>query len=132
MVAILAGGAVAMGLHYFSGLHWLVCTVLAAGFVTGANAPDWLEISWRTGANREKRHSLIAHRTITHWVALWAVAFGYCLHHAVSHDNMYWMFLLGFSASGLFHVLMDSATPLGVPWISPFKRIGAVENDGNI
>jgi inner membrane protein len=124
------GGIVASGLYVFSGSNWLICVILFWGFICGSSAPDWLEISWRTGANREKRHSIIPHRTITHWMALWALIFGVCLQHAMAHQNVLSIFFLGFSASALIHVLMDSATPKGVPWLHPYKRIG-IESTAN-
>lgn len=129
--SMLTGTLATVGLYTFAGSNWIICAILLLGFSFGSNAPDWLEITWRTGANRESRHSIIPRRTITHWMAFWAVAFGVCLNHAIGHQNILAIFLLGFSASALIHVLMDSATPLGVPWLHPYKRVG-IEASKNV
>lgn len=124
VTSIVTGATTSAGLYIMAGSNWFICAVLFFGFVCGSSAPDWLEITWRTGIHRENRHSIIPHRTITHWMAMWAMAFGFCLHHTISNQNIFWIFLLGFSASALIHVLMDSATSMGVPWLHPYKRVG--------
>lgn len=131
VASIVTGAITAAGLYFLAGSHWFICAVLFWGFVCGSSAPDWLEIAWRTGAHRENRHSIIPHRTITHWMAMWAIVFGFCLHRSISHQNILWLFVLGFSASALIHVLMDSATPQGVPWLHPYKRVGRDQGFAN-
>ncbi len=86
----------------------------AAGFV-GGSAPDWLELPY--GENRR----VIAHRTWTHWVPLWVLAF-FTL-------NAHWETLpmlgapaMAFVWGALSHLLMDWPNPRGIPLIRPTAR----------
>lgn len=72
-----------------------------------------------------KRHWL-PHRTITHWVPLWAGLMWYILTHpnlnSISQAALLYPLLLGFCGGCLTHILFDWPNPMGVPWILPFWR----------
>jgi membrane-bound metal-dependent hydrolase YbcI (DUF457 family) len=107
--------------------------VLATFFsLLGSTAPDWLEI-------RHSGGTVIPHRTITHWIPVWFMAFCFSLY---SIDPLYFGFfdyltffddyvldinmasiLLGFSIGGLLHLLFDLPNPMGVPFLTPWHRI---------
>jgi inner membrane protein len=70
----------------------------------GATAPDWLE--WVAHAVGVK----VKHRTITHYVAVWAVLAVFFLGVWDFHG-----FGAGFALGGLSHVLADALTVTGVP-----------------
>jgi inner membrane protein len=95
---------------------------VALGAYLGSTAPDYLEMpSWSQGV----RSSIIPHRTITHWVAGWIALLGWTwwnMQHqsaALPLVGVYAVF--GFASSALLHCLMDGLTPMGVPWILPFR-----------
>lgn len=71
----------------------------------GSTAPDWMErLLKRLGKP-------VKHRTITHYVLAWALAFAFAL--------VLWDFhglLAAFAWGGLSHVLADSLTVMGVPF----------------
>lgn len=96
-----------------------IMLAMSVGIVLGSTAPDWMEISWWSGT---KRFSLIPHRTITHWTALWVIFLIVALfeldrsHGAVSYG------VSGFAAGGLLHCFLDATTPMGVPMLNPFVR----------
>jgi membrane-bound metal-dependent hydrolase YbcI (DUF457 family) len=96
--------------------------ITAAGVVIGSTAPDFLEIPrWNNGA----RSSVLNHRTITHWFPLWFLLIGYAwLHRFGSNEFDYflWTFFFGYGLGGLLHILMDMATPMGVPIVLPFAK----------
>lgn len=94
---------------------FLVAAVWMAGIITGASAPDWLEIVIHT---KNTRRSLIPHRTLTHWPVIWLAAAYY-----VWTIHFPWIvesFLFGFIASGLLHIAMDSLSSSGIPLLLPF------------
>ena len=78
--------------------------------------PDWIEIPfYRNGV---RAGSIIKHRTLTHWPALWL-------------GLIYWglqdMTLIGAAAIGaavgaLVHILGDAPNPMGIPWFIPTHR----------
>lgn len=125
LTAIAFGGVVVSSLYtgylqhpYQDASLLLICLFWFAGIVVGASAPDWLELS-HVGRDK-KRHSLIPHRTLTHWPVLW-VGLGYW----VLNSNFNWMIecaMLGFVASSLLHILMDSLSKSGVPILLPFAK----------
>lgn len=92
---------------------------MSIGIILGATAPDWLEIPlWVGGA----RFSLIPHRTITHWVALWVIFLAVALFEVVRNHNTASCGLCGFAAGALLHCVMDATTPMGVPVLNPLER----------
>lgn len=101
-----------------------VLGVLAALFaVPGGTAPDWLECSWWAFGNRS---SLIPHRTVTHWVAMWVGVLAYAMLKLCQHENGFWLLVwpvvAGFSIGALSHCLCDAMTSMGVPVLNPFTR----------
>jgi membrane-bound metal-dependent hydrolase YbcI (DUF457 family) len=107
--------------------------LIAAGCFLGSSLPDQLEIAWHTGGRVKRgwfgprytegtRHSLIPHRTITHWLVLWCAVLGWVLWKTLDEPTRLNLFALGFVMSGWVHVLMDSRTPIGVPLIHPWRR----------
>jgi inner membrane protein len=89
----------------------VVDPILVPGAILGATAPDWLE--WLITPVRRVRH-----RTVTHYLVVWAFAVGFFL--------VFWDFHrigLAFSLGGLFHVLTDAMTISGIPmgWWSDRK-----------
>jgi len=111
----------------------LSALVIAAGSFLGSSLPDQLEIAWHTGGGVKRgwftlhyaegvRHSLIPHRTITHWFVLWCAVMGLVLWQTFDEPTYINLFFLGLVMSGWIHVLMDSQTPMGVPLIHPWRR----------
>lgn len=94
----------------------------------GATAPDWLEIS---GATKDwlghwDRHSVIPHRTITHWWPIWIIPVVFavgalCCGTEIenSYSRILWVLLLGFCAGGISHLLCDVPNPTGIPILGP-------------
>lgn len=108
------------GLLLFAGTNMVPAGLFAFGALFGARAPDWLEIAhWRHG----ERHSLIPHRTLTHWPWPWlAVGFLPWVLFPAGQWPL-WLFALnGFALSGLLHLLFDIMTPAGIPLGLPFGR----------
>lgn len=106
----IAGLGLAAGIAVHTGDYFL-----AAGVVAGANAPDWLEIPWRIN---DVRHSVIPHRTVTHWFLPWVTL----LSCSAMLDGTQWTIVSGFSIGALLHILMDATTPMGVPVMSPLIK----------
>ena len=111
----------------------LVGVVLAIiGGVSGGTAPDWLEISswrrsypntllgWLSLEFTDTRTSLIPHRRITHWVLAWAVLMSVSVF--LIENSLLQAYLIGFSAGGLTHLLVDVPNPMGVPVWHPWRR----------
>lgn len=110
----LGAAAIAFSIaHRYGGHAWLA----AALAIPGATAPDWLEVAWfKNGI----RHSLIPHRTWTHWILLWGWLFGYAF---LSLDLHGWASAaLGFAVGGLLHLLMDLPNPSGIRFLHPFRQ----------
>lgn len=99
--------------HRHHGHPWLAAMLA----VSGATAPDWLELAWfRKGV----RHSLIPHRTWTHWLLPWGWLYGYAF---LSLDLQPWASAaLGFAVGGLLHLLMDLPNPSGIRFLHPFRQ----------
>lgn len=100
---------------------YLVALFWSSGIMSGASAPDWLELAVHNKRDgRLIRKSLIPHRTLTHWPILWLGA-GYW----VWNLNLPWFaesFALGFVASGLMHIAMDAFSKAGIPLLLPMAR----------
>lgn len=92
---------------------------MSIGIILGATAPDWLEVPLWVGS---ARLSLIPHRWITHWVALWVIFLAVALFEAVRSHSATSLGLCGFAAGGLLHCALDATTPMGVPILNPFER----------
>ena len=93
--------------------------VVGIGVVLGSKAPDWMEIN--IGKKR-----LITHRTITHWLPLWMLAL--CLSFVYidlinARAAGLGELLVGFSIGGLLHLLLDIPNPMGIPVLTPTKRL---------
>ena len=97
------------------------------GGIVGARSPDWLEVArWKTRGwlwwKQAFRESWIPHRTITHWMLAWVVAVAVSTLSFISTGTPGTALFLGFTASGLLHVFADWLTPMGVPFLLPWKR----------
>ena len=109
-------GAAAIAYSIAHAYHGLPC-LAAALALPGATAPDWLELAWfRKGI----RHSLIPHRTWTHWLLLWGWLFGYAFLSLGQHWGA--SDALGFAVGGLVHLVMDLPNPSGIRFLHPFRQ----------
>lgn len=72
------------------------------------------------------RWQWLPHRTVTHWVPIWAGLVCFLLAHpglnGLNHAAQIYPLLLGFGSGCLTHILFDWPNPMGVPWILPFWR----------
>lgn len=118
---------------YFLNGDLINALAVSAGALLGSSLPDQLEIAWHTGGRRKKgwfsigyedgiRHSLIPHRTITHWFMLWCLVLGVSILVVTRDRTPMPLFFLGLVGSGLLHVFMDSKTAMGVPILHPWRR----------
>lgn len=92
--------------------------VSAAAALSGANAPDWLEVASSNRAGL--RQSLIPHRTITHWLPLWLLGLWWGVLHP---SDISGAFAVGFTLGGLTHLVMDWPNPMGIPVWVPWRRV---------
>jgi membrane-bound metal-dependent hydrolase YbcI (DUF457 family) len=86
----------------------------------GATAPDALEIAWFKNGRRK---SIIPHRTLTHWPALWialAVLDDWLI--APRYGRTIGMAIAGYCAGAAIHLLMDIGTPMGIPFGLPTAK----------
>lgn len=89
----------------------------AALAIPGATAPDWLELAWyRNGI----RHSLIPHRTWTHWILLWGSLYSWAF--LLLGQQPWASAALGFAVGGLLHLVMDLPNPSGIRFLHPFRQ----------
>jgi len=99
------------------GYSLVQATIIMVMAIVSAALPDTMEIKWW---RRGVRHSVIPHRTLTHWLAPWLAA---CVWITWIGLNPYMGSLLfGVAAGATGHILMDWLTPMGVPVMSPFRR----------
>lgn len=99
--------------HTHHGMPWLA----AALAFLGVTAPDWLEIAW---FSKGVRHSIIQHRTVTHWLLLWCGLYGLAF---LSLQQEPWASaLLGFAVGGLTHLVMDLPNPSGIHLLHPYRQ----------
>jgi membrane-bound metal-dependent hydrolase YbcI (DUF457 family) len=67
----------------------------------------------------------VRHRTVTHWVPLWAIILGFGVYGAFP-ETLVGMCLqsatVGFAGGGLTHLLFDWPNPQGIPFLTPWKR----------
>ena len=103
---------------------FIACIVL----LSGATAPDWLEIRKKTGG------TVITHRTITHWLPLWIGLLLFSNYMMVNsnldimgysiHLNAYISSaIFGFAVGGLLHLAVDFPNPMGIPIFTPYHRL---------
>jgi membrane-bound metal-dependent hydrolase YbcI (DUF457 family) len=109
-------------LHYntITSYAWLAIFVMC--MLIGANAPDYLELPRyeKNPYGRDKRITIIPHRTFTHWPVPWIAAI-----YVTIITPMMWYYqaaALGFLISGLLHLAMDTFSKSGIPILLPFKR----------
>lgn len=118
----LTGIALSIATAHYVALHAPLSSateILAAGAgaLAGSTAPDWLEIAhWD---RRGRRHSVIPHRTLTHWPTLWLGA-AWLAWSSLSGDLL--SLSLAFIAGGLLHLACDILTPMGIPLLLPFSE----------
>lgn len=92
--------------------------IVAAALATvSVTLPDWAEIPFYK--NGLRTGSLIAHRTLTHWPAVWLAGIGVAVHEG----GLTGAILLGISVGCLVHILGDAPNPMGVPWLLPNRRV---------
>jgi membrane-bound metal-dependent hydrolase YbcI (DUF457 family) len=126
-------GVVLASSTYFwkDNIAFSACVALGAGL--GSSLPDQLEIAWHEGGGRKSgwfsfyyeegiRHSLIPHRTITHWFVLWCVLLAWMTLRLMGDPNMLDFLAFGLVSSAWLHIYMDSRTPMGIPILHPWKR----------
>lgn len=88
--------------------------------MASAALPDDMEIKWW---RRGERHSVIPHRTLTHWLAPWLVMLVWIAQETQSNGvSIAFAALFGLVSGAIGHILMDWLTPMGVPVLSPFRR----------
>jgi membrane-bound metal-dependent hydrolase YbcI (DUF457 family) len=100
-------------------------TLIGLGMVLGARAPDRLEVP-RFDRRTKIRHSLIPHRTLTHWPLFWMALTAFCGWYWVTGQNFLANSMacagLGFCAAAWLHLVFDIMTPTGIPLFTPFGR----------
>lgn len=106
-----ATGALIAAAGFHLGAELLPCALILAGAASGARAPDYLE------------GSAIRHRTITHWWPLWAGLVILGLHAMTHQAPEIGGFLIGFAMSAITHLLLDLPNPMGVPFLTPYRRV---------
>lgn len=126
-LGLLGGGAVLSLVDAYAALGFSV------GAILSSSLPDQLEFKWHTGGGEKfslwgkkykdgVRHSLIPHRTITHWLLLWLALACFATFQFIESQDVVSAAFSGAALSGLLHVVMDSHTKDGVPWFHPYKR----------
>lgn len=106
----------------------IVSAIACLFLISGATAPDWLEIRKKTGG------TIITHRTITHWLPIWIGLYilslflmnndSFEIMDVVYHPNQYIAAsLLGFTIGGLLHLAVDFPNPMGIPIFTPYHRL---------
>ncbi|KVP75548.1 hypothetical protein WJ96_07530 [Burkholderia ubonensis] len=92
---------------------------IAAALVAASSTtmPDWIEIPFYK--NGVRSGSLIAHRTITHWPALWLLLIAWGVHDG----SIIGALAIGAAVGSLTHILGDAPNPMGIPWLLPHKRL---------
>lgn len=89
----------------------------AAVAAASTTIPDWIEIPCYRGGFRVG--SLIPHRTITHWPAIWIALTCWAWHHGDFLGGI----ALGAAVGAITHILGDAPNPMGIPWLLPHKRL---------
>lgn len=127
--------ALLLGALYYNRTGMESAIAIGVGALTGSSLPDQMEIAWYVGGSKKSgwfgrreegvRHSLIPHRTITHWLLLWCCLTVAAVAYLAMQKTMAALFLAGLTLSGLLHVCLDARTPMGVPWMHPYKRTPA-------
>lgn len=118
---------------YFATQNPFVSGMILTGSIAGSSAPDWLEIAWHTGGGKKEgwfsfgyedsvRHSIIPHRTITHWYLAWTILVIFSMAYLFRNQGLLEYFVTSFLVSGWLHIRMDSKTSMGVPWFHPWVR----------
>lgn len=100
-------------------------TLIGLGMLLGARGPDRLEIPV-FNKRKKTRHSLIPHRTLTHWPLLWVILTGLSLFCGMYTQNSLFAAMssvgFGFCVASWLHLAMDIMTPSGIPLCSPFGK----------
>lgn len=98
----------------------IVALLWTVGIMMGASAPDWLEGVKRNARGKEVSR-LFKHRSLTHWIPLW-LALGWGVWHQAHLPWYAECLALGFIASALLHILVDSCSKSGIPLIWPYGK----------
>jgi membrane-bound metal-dependent hydrolase YbcI (DUF457 family) len=119
--------ALAENTRYFVCSADQAAALACLGILVGGRLPDRLEIpAWNRVLNT--RESLIPHRTLTHWPALWLAVAAF-IAYAI-HDRPFtqaaqviglW-FAAGACGASFLHLAMDIMTPTGIPLLFPFGK----------
>jgi membrane-bound metal-dependent hydrolase YbcI (DUF457 family) len=101
-------------------------TLTGLGMVLGARSPDRLEVP-RFDRRTKTRHSLIPHRTLTHWPPFWIALTAFCGWFCVNNSQDFLLNSIaavgiGFCAAAWLHLAFDIMTPTGIPLFTPFGR----------
>lgn len=105
----LAGAAVVMPEYGLPAAGFLLM-----GAVSGSRAPDHLEGEFLN-------HRIIRHRTLTHWFPFWLIVLILGIHET-TRTSLSWL-LVGYSGAALLHIFCDALTPMGVPVLTPWRRV---------
>jgi len=126
-----AGVALIPAVYYetYSTFHNHIVSLIACLFlISGATAPDWLEIRKKSGG------TIITHRTITHWLPIWIGLYVFSIfmmntpqfnifEYAINSNQYIAASLLGFTVGGLLHLAVDFPNPMGIPVLTPYHRL---------
>lgn len=106
---------IAAAIAKMTGLPELSAAIVAA---VSCTLPDWIELPIYRGGLRVG--SIIPHRTITHWPALWLGVIAWAVE---GPGGLMASVALGASVGALTHILGDAPNPMGIPWLLPHRRI---------
>jgi len=128
-VHALTGLLAGIALAYSAKASLPVGACIVLGAIAGSSAPDWMEIArWEEkrhwfSKNEHTRRSLIPHRTITHTLSVWILLCIFSVYWLMTTSyNIFNYCFVGFLASALVHLLLDSRTPMGIPLLPFGKR----------
>lgn len=112
------GWTVAVAANYQVSLLLAVLAGICA--YVGSNAPDRMEMRWWDKEAGQMK-SVIPHRTITHWFAMWLVLGFYLLEEFHDAPQTGALFLLGasFCFGCLLHVVLDMPNKKPIPLFLP-------------
>jgi membrane-bound metal-dependent hydrolase YbcI (DUF457 family) len=102
--------------------------ITALVIVFAANLPDQLEFVSGFGPDGT-RYSLIPHRTLTHWPAIWLALLvaavcdtQWVVLHALGYAVSLGAVVAGLALGALLHCFLDVFSPMGIPLVLPFGK----------
>lgn len=107
--------------------------LFSLGLLVSASAPDQLEMSYKDPKSYCGYSRRITHRTITHWWPLWCALWFYASQIAILLTSFVTpiddknitatiSLIQGIALGSLVHILTDSLSPMGVPFLLPFAK----------